>query len=221
MTAQFATVVGLGNPGDRYTATRHNIGFAVVDALRACSGITDPSEVEVAARKYAAAALGGGLAERGWQERSGYLEATVSIGEWSASLVKPMTFMNRSGEPLQRFLAYRKIPIAEVIVVHDEIDIPFGALRSKVDGGEGGHNGLRSISELCGGRGYARVRVGVGKPPPGSPLASRPDGVATWVLGRFTHEEQSYAEELVARAAAAAVLLGRQGLKAAQNTYNR
>jgi len=214
-------VVGLGNPGDRYNGTRHNIGFAVVDALRACSGLSDYAEVEAAARTHAAAAISGGLSERGWSEKTGYLESTTSVGDWSASLVKPVTFMNRSGEPLQRFLSFRKIPLSQVVVVHDEIDIPFGALRIKVDGGEGGHNGLRSISELCGGRGYTRIRVGVGKPPPGSPLSAQPDGVATWVLGRFSHEEQSYAEELVARAAAAVALLGRLGLKAAQNAYNR
>lgn len=221
MSPHSAAVVGLGNPGDRYNSTRHNIGFAVIDALRACSGLSDPAEVEAVARTHAAAAISGSLSAHGWSERTGYLESTASVGDWSANLIKPMTFMNRSGEPLQRFLSFRKIPISQVVVVHDEIDIPFGALRVKVDGGEGGHNGLRSISELCGGRGYTRIRVGVGKPPPGSPLSVQPDGVATWVLGRFSREEQSYAEELVARAAAAVVLLGRLGLKAAQNAYNR
>jgi PTH1 family peptidyl-tRNA hydrolase len=104
--------------------------------------------------------------------------------------------------------------------VHDEIDIPFGALRLKVDGGEGGHNGLRSISELCGGRGYARVRAGVGKPGPTSPLAGQPDGVATWVLGKFTSEERAVAEELVVKAGLAAVLLATKGLRVAQNRFN-
>ncbi len=193
----YSVVVGLGNPGPQYDSTRHNVGFAVVDLLKAVSGIADFGEVNSRALAYVKAALAGSLGHQGWQVRQGYLESTCTIGSWSAHLIKPMTYMNRSGEPLQQFLQYRKIALNQVVVVHDEIDIPFGDLRVKVSGGEGGHNGLRSISEVCGGRGYARVRVGVGKPPPGSPLLQRADGIAQWVLGRFSAEEQPYAEELV------------------------
>ncbi len=220
MSLDFSTVVGLGNPGSRYDSTRHNIGFAVVDALRASNGLREPEDVELECRKNAAAAIAGDLARVGWNTRDDLHESTFSCADWSASLVKPMSFMNRSGEPLQRFLHYKKITISQVIVVHDEIDIPFGSIRIKVDGGEGGHNGLRSISDLCGGRGYTRVRVGVGKPAPGSPLATHPDGVATWVLGKFTSEEQQFAQELVSKAAAAVALLGLKGLRAAQNRFN-
>jgi PTH1 family peptidyl-tRNA hydrolase len=131
-----------------------------------------------------------------------------------------MTYMNRSGEPLQGFLSYKKILINQVIVIHDEIDIPFGGVRVKVDGGEGGHNGLRSISERCGGRGYARLRVGVGKPPPGSHWDGRPDGVAGWVLSKFAADERVIAEELVVRGVLAAIELGTKGLRAAQNRFN-
>ena len=220
MSAGFQTIVGLGNPGARYDATRHNIGFAVVDALRAASIAADGSGVEADCRAHARVAIAGGLAGSGWLERNGYSEGSLRIGDWSGSLIKPQTFMNRSGEPLQIFLSFRKIPIRDVIVVHDEIDLPFGVVRVKCDGGEGGHNGLRSISERCGGRGYVRVRVGVGKPPPGSPLATAPDGVATWVLGRFSQEEQPIAEELVGKACGAVVTLLLHGLKKAQNKYN-
>lgn len=220
MSAGFQTVVGLGNPGARYDSTRHNIGFAVVDALRATVIAPDGSSVEADCRANARAAITGSLAGSGWIERAGYSETSLKVSDWSGSLIKPQTFMNRSGEPLQAFLSFRKIPISQVIVVHDEIDLPFGVVRVKVDGGEGGHNGLRSISERCGGRGYARVRVGVGKPPPGSPLAMAPDGVATWVLGRFSQEEQPFAEELVAKACGAVVALVLAGIKKAQNKYN-
>ncbi len=217
----FSVVVGLGNPGTQYDSTRHNIGFAVVDLLRAISGLADPSDLRGAAQVHARSAISGSLGHSGWHARQGFLESTCTIGGWTAHLIKPMTYMNRSGEPLQHFLHYRKIPLAQVVVVHDEIDIPFGALRVKVDGGEGGHNGLRSISECCGGRGYARVRVGVGKPPAGSPLASRDDGVAQWVLGRFSSEEQPYAEELVVNGARAVFELATKGLRSAQNLCNR
>lgn len=217
----FSVVVGLGNPGLQYDSTRHNIGFAVVDILRAISGLADPSDLPSRAVAHSGSAISGSLGHQGWLVRQGFLESTCSIGGWSAHLIKPMTYMNRSGEPLQQFLHYRKIPLSQVIVVHDEIDIPFGALRVKVDGGEGGHNGLRSISECCGGRGYARVRVGVGKPPGGSPLALRSDGVAQWVLGRFSSEERPYAEELVVNAVRAVFELATKGLRSAQNLCNR
>lgn len=220
MSAGFQTIVGLGNPGARYDSTRHNIGFAVVDALRASSIAADGSGVEAECRSNARGAITGNLGSSGWLERNGYSEGALRVGDWSGSLIKPQTFMNRSGEPLQSVLSFRKIPIGDVIVVHDEIDLPFGVVRVKFDGGEGGHNGLRSISERCGGRGYTRVRVGVGKPPPGSPLSMAPDGVATWVLGRFSQEEQPIAEELVGKACGAVVTLLLSGLKKAQNKYN-
>ena len=221
MSVEYRTVVGLGNPGVKYLGTRHNIGFAVVDALRAAAGADSLDQLHDSLSRHATAASRGGLDRDGWQERDGRLEASVSVVDWSAALIKPQTFMNRSGEPLQSFLAFKKVPIAQVIVVHDEIDLPLGTVRIKVDGGEGGHNGLRSISTVCGGRGYARVRVGIGKPPMGSPLATAEDGVATWVLSRFTSEEQRFVEELVQRSALAVVTLAREGLKAAQNRFNR
>jgi PTH1 family peptidyl-tRNA hydrolase len=219
--AGFLTVVGLGNPGARYSGTRHNIGFAVVDALRAASLPADGSGVAAECRPLARAALAGDLERVGWSEKGALHESSVKVGDWSAALVKPQTYMNRSGEPLASFLSFRKIPISQVIVVHDEIDVPFGTVRIKVDGGEGGHNGLRSISALCGGRGYVRIRVGVGKPPPGSPLLKSEDGIADWVLSRFSQEEQPFAEELVANACAAVVTVALLGVKAAQNKFNR
>jgi PTH1 family peptidyl-tRNA hydrolase len=218
---EFSVVVGLGNPGSQYDATRHNVGFAVVDLLRALSGLSDPGDLRAEAGAHVRAAIGGSIGCQGWVERTGVLESQCSVGKWSGHLIKPMTYMNRSGEPLQQFLHYRKIPLSQVVVVHDEIDIPFGSLRIKVDGGEGGHNGLRSISESCGGRGYARVRVGVGKPPPGSPMALREDGIANWVLSRFSAEEQPFAEDLVINGARAVYELVSKGVRAAQNLCNR
>lgn len=221
MSVEYRTVVGLGNPGSRYAATRHNIGYAAADLLRSVSGASSDDELQSRLTRDAAAALRGDLDRSGWQERDGRLESSASINNWSGTLIKPQTFMNRSGEPLQSFLSFKKIPIDHVIVVHDEIDLPLGAVRIKVDGGEGGHNGLRSISQCCGGRGYVRVRVGIGKPAPGSPLAGTEDGIATWVLSRFSTEEQPFVEELVVRASLAVVAVAREGLRAAQNRFNR
>lgn len=218
---QLQVVVGLGNPGPQYDGTRHNIGFAVVDLLRSCAGLRDAAALEEAARRSAEYAINGSLGSVGWNLRRGYLESSFTLNSsWSAALIKPQTFMNRSGEPLREFLAFRKIPINQVIVVHDEIDLPLGTVRLKVGGGDGGHNGLRSISALCS-NGYVRVRVGVGKPQPGSPLALDPDGVARWVLGRFGTDERALAAAVVAHAAAATVGIAVEGLRVAQNQYHQ
>jgi PTH1 family peptidyl-tRNA hydrolase len=221
VSVEYRTVVGLGNPGSRYAATRHNIGFAVVDLLRAASGARGEDELRARLTSDVRSALNGSLDTRGWHERDERLESSISIDDWSATLVKPQTFMNRSGEPLQGFLAFKKIPLSEVIVVHDEIDLPLGSVRIKVDGGEGGHNGLRSISSCCGGRNYVRIRVGIGKPPPGSPMSQSEDGVAAWVLSRFSSEEGPFVEELAIRSALAVVAVAKEGLRAAQNRFNR
>jgi PTH1 family peptidyl-tRNA hydrolase len=221
MSGEFSLVVGLGNPGSRYTSTRHNIGFAVVDALRFCSGVSDLGDLRGVALSKAADALAGRYDREGWFDKGDYLESSVVVGGWKPSLLKPQTFMNRSGEPTRGYLQFKKTPLSHIIVVHDEIDLPFGTVRLKFDGGEGGHNGLRSISDCCGGRGYTRVRVGVGKPAAGSPLAGAADGVATWVLSRFTAEELPHAEDLVARAAEAVVSLGLKGFRLTQDRYHR
>lgn len=221
VAAEYRAVVGLGNPGSRYAATRHNIGFIVTDLLRAASGATGEDDLDARLVAHVKAAVRSDLDRSGWTQRDERLEAQLSVGDWSATLIKPQTFMNLSGEPLRDFLSFKKIPLSQVIVVHDEIDLPLGAVRVKVDGGEGGHNGLRSISAVCGGRGYARVRVGIGKPAPGSPLAQAEDGVATWVLSRFAPEEAPFVEELVIKSAKAVVSLAREGLRAAQNRFNR
>jgi PTH1 family peptidyl-tRNA hydrolase len=173
------------------------------------------------ARNVADRAISGSLDRTGWNDKGDFLESSATLAGWNAVLIKPQTFMNRSGEPLRSYLSFKKIPITKVIVVHDEIDLPVGSLRVKVGGGEGGHNGLRSISTCCGGKDYARVRAGVGKPAPGSPLALAPDGVATWVLSRFANDEATVVHHLVGQAAAAVVSLATQGLEKAQRTYNR
>ncbi len=234
----YQLVVGLGNPGNPYNGTRHNIGFAVVDLLRstveslarrsssahsalASCGVTEAlSACSDEAKGLVRSAVTGALDDLAWSSRDGLFESRIECGSWSGHLLKPRTFMNRSGEPLGALMRFRKVPIGDVVVVHDEIDLPFGAVRVKSGGGEGGHNGLRSISELCGGRGYTRIRVGVGKPPPSSEMALRDDGIATWVLKRFTGEELDVAEATVLKGMGALLSVLWEGITKAQNRWN-
>ncbi len=155
-------VVGLGNPGPKYERNRHNIGFRVVDEL---------------ASKHGFPAWKGG---KGGETTSGLV--TTERGREKAVLLKPMEFMNLSGFATQRTMAFHHLELDHVLVVHDELDLDFGIVRLKNGGGHGGHNGLRSIMEQCGGGGFARLRMGIGRDPnkpPGSKDA------ASWVLSDF------------------------------------
>jgi PTH1 family peptidyl-tRNA hydrolase len=181
-------VVGLGNPGPRYAGTRHNAGALVVDVL--------------------AARVGGRL--KAHKSRSDVLEGRLA-GR-SAVLARPRSFMNESGGPVAGLVRFYKIPLDRLVVVHDELDLPFGALRLKHGGGDGGHNGLRSISGTLG-RDYLRVRVGIGRPP------GRQDP-ADYVLRDFSAAERKELDFHLDRAADAVEALISDGLEAAQNRFN-
>lgn len=184
-------IVGLGNPGPQYARTRHNIGQMVVDELasRIGSGLT--------AHKAGAAVATGRL----------------SPGGPRVILAKPATYMNVSGRPTAALAAFYSVDPAAVVVVHDELDIPFDTLKLKIGGGEGGHNGLKSISQTLGTKDYHRVRVGVGRPP------GRMDA-ADYVLKPFTAEEQELLPVHLDRAADAVEKLVTDGLTAAQNSIH-
>jgi len=185
-------VVGLGNPGPEYAATRHNLGFMVVDLLGERAG--------------------------GVQFRSKfqgeYGEARLASGP--LTLLKPLTYMNNSGRSVQAALAFFKIPPSELVVVHDELDLPFGDVRLKQGGGDAGHRGLKSITAQLGTPDYARIRLGIGKPPPGFR-----GGGADFVLEGFRPAEKAELDSLVERAADAVELVAKHGLAAAMNTTNR
>jgi PTH1 family peptidyl-tRNA hydrolase len=134
-------VVGLGNPGPQYAANRHNAGFMVVDVLASRMG------ARFKAHKHRADAV------------EGRLGATRTI------LIKPKTYMNESGGPVAALRNFFDVPIAQVIVVHDELDLEAGVVRVKLGGGDNGHNGLRSVTKSLGSKDYLRVRLGVGRPP--------------------------------------------------------
>ena len=134
-------VVGLGNPGPQYAGNRHNAGFMVVDVLAARMG------GRFKAHKHRADAVEGRL------------------GATRAILIKPKTYMNESGGPVAALRSFFSVPIAQVIVVHDELDLEAGVVRVKFGGGDNGHNGLRSVTKSLGSKDYLRVRLGVGRPP--------------------------------------------------------
>ncbi|MDS1272110.1 aminoacyl-tRNA hydrolase [Lipingzhangella sp. LS1_29] len=182
-------VVGLGNPGPRYARNRHNVGFMVVDLL---------------AQR---------LGERWKPSRSRAELVTSRLAGTPVVLVKPRTYMNRSGAAVGPLCSYYGIPAQRVLVVHDELDLDFGVLKLKQGGGNNGHNGLRSVSEAVGGPEFLRVRFGVGRPP------GRTDA-ATYVLQDFDRSERTDLGVHVERAADAVESVLADGLAKAQNTFH-
>jgi peptidyl-tRNA hydrolase, PTH1 family len=182
-------IVGLGNPGSSYSGHRHNVGAMVVDELAV------RTTASLRSHKARAAA------------------AEVRIVAQRAVIAQPLTFMNESGGPVARLLSFYKIPVENLIVIHDELDIPFAEVRLKLGGGEGGHNGLRSITKSVGTRDYLRVRVGIGRPP------GRMDP-ADYVLHDFSGAERSEVPLLISDAADAVERLVSEGLGAAQQEWH-
>jgi len=200
-------IVGLGNPGPSYSGHRHNVGAMVVDELAARTSVNLRSHKAraVAAEVRLGAPPGGPQAGS-----SGVRTAEASI---RAILAKPMSFMNESGGPVAGLLSFYKVPVENLIVIHDELDIAFTEVRLKLGGGEGGHNGLRSITKSVGTRDYLRVRVGIGRPP------GRMDP-ADYVLHDFSSTERSEVPLLISDAADAVERLVAQGLVAAQQEWH-
>jgi peptidyl-tRNA hydrolase, PTH1 family len=178
-------VAGLGNPGAQYRKNRHNAGFEVVDRLIA---------------RWNAPAL---------KEKFSALTGKASFRGEDVVLIEPMTYMNLSGEPLQKAMAFYKVALSDVIVVHDELDLPWRDVRVKTGGGHAGHNGLRSIIQHCGGPDFVRVRVGIGKPPRGT--------TESWVLGDFDAMESAELPGVLEAAALSVEAVLEHGAAAAMN----
>lgn len=185
--AEPVLIVGLGNPGPQYAKTRHNIGFMVADVL--------------AARIGAAFTV---------HKKSGAEVVTGHLGGRPVVLAKPRTYMNESGRQVGPLARFYSVPPADVVVVHDELDIDFGKIKLKLGGGEGGHNGLRSVANSLGTKDFHRVRIGIGRPP------GRKDPAA-FVLEPFNSTERAEVPLICELAADAAELLIRVGLEPAQN----
>lgn len=188
-------VVGLGNPGREHEGDRHNVGFRVVDSMRAAEG---------------------------WPAFRERFKAVVSRGELrgetarvDVSLLKPQTYMNLSGESVQPAAAFSKVPPERIVVVHDELDLPWREVRLKVGGGHAGHNGLRSIIQSLGTPDFIRVRVGIGKPPAGFH-----GGGAGWVLSAFDPIERAELPDVLRSAEGAVRQVCEHGAAAAMKAIN-
>jgi peptidyl-tRNA hydrolase, PTH1 family len=182
-------IVGLGNPGPEYAGNRHNCGFMVADLL--------------------AGRIGAGFK----RDRSRARVATGQLAGSPVTLAKPQSFMNLSGGPVASLRAFYKVPVDRIVVIHDELDIPFGAIRLKQGGGDNGHNGLRSVTAALGTRDYLRVRVGIGRPP------GRMDP-ADFVLHDFSAAERKALPDILERSADAIEAVLQRGLAAAQNEFH-
>jgi peptidyl-tRNA hydrolase, PTH1 family len=181
-------VVGLGNPGNKYHGTRHNVGFAVIDSLAAAPGV-------------------GRFLERFQAE----------IAEWQVDdqkvlLVKPETFMNLSGRPVRQVVDFYQLPLEDLLVVGDDVNLPLGKLRFRSKGSAGGHNGLRDIQSHLGTNEYSRLRIGVDAP--------GQEDMIDHVLSRFKPGERPVIEEAVATAAQAVEVWIREGIQVCMNRYN-
>lgn len=184
-------MVGLGNPGPQYAATRHNVGFMVVDELASVHHIH--------------------------MERNSRFDSAVGRGAVEGIkvvLAKPRSYMNLSGIPARRIAAFYKITIKDMLVIHDDVDLGYGRIKIKEKGGHGGHNGLKSFFDAFGSGDFIRLRVGVGRP------GNRED-MTGHVLGRFTPDEQAGLDDLINRCREAAESILRLGAKESMNVFNR
>src|ERR1700753_3635030 len=182
-------IAGLGNPGPEYAGNRHNAGYTVVDLLAERMG------------------------SRFKATRTRNEGADGRLAGFPVTLAKPRTFMNTSGGPVAALASFYKVPPERVLIVHDELDIPFGTVRLKLGGGDNGHNGLRSITKSLGTNAYNRVRIGIGRPP------GRMDAAA-FVLRDFSTTERKELPLLIDRGADAVEMLLSKGMAATQNTFH-
>lgn len=203
-------VVGLGNPGPRYVGSPHNVGFRVVDHLADRHGVTAFGAARAESPSSAIAAEGpAGV----WSERFGARLCLAALDERELVLLEPLTFMNRSGESVRKAMAFFQIEQDQALVVHDELDLPLGALKLKRGGGEAGHNGLKSVSAELGTRDYARLRVGVGRPAVGE--------VVDYLLAPLPTDASAQLGERLDAAEAAIGLWAKHGIEHAMNLVNR
>lgn len=189
MTPDTYLLIGLGNPGREYRNTRHNVGFMLIDRLIVR------------------------LNAQGLKVQSKAIVTTATHEGRKLILAKPQTYMNLSGQSAQSLLNFYKLPIENMLVAHDDLDIPFGTIRIRPKGGPGGQGGMASTIQQLGTKDFARLRIGIGRPP------GRMDPAA-FVLQDFSREEMKLLSEIIDRAADAALTFVTDGLNKAMNKYN-
>jgi len=182
-------LIGLGNPGREYLDTRHNVGFMLIDRLIVR------------------------LNARGLKVQSKAVVTNAMYEDRKLILAKPQTYMNLSGQSAQGLLSFYKLPVENMLIAHDDLDIPFGTIRIRPKGGPGGQGGMASTIEQLGTKDFPRLRIGIGRPP------GRMDPAA-YVLQNFSREEMKVLSEIVDRAADAALTFVLEGLNKAMNKYN-
>lgn len=183
-------IVGLGNPGGEYKLTRHNIGFMAVDYLM--QGLGNPPI-------------------------KNQFKAEIAQTKWNDHQIifcKPQTYMNLSGESVQPLMGFYKVPLEHLIVIHDDIDQPYGHIRIHKNRGHGGHNGIKSITNLMGTMDYTRLKLGVGRP------ENPQHNVADYVLGKFTKEEQATLPDFLNKTGDALEAIIRDGVQKASTKFN-
>ena len=184
-------IAGLGNPGPGYAHNRHNVGFEVVGVLA------------------------GRLRADSWRDKFHGQYTRCRVRDEDVLLLRPQTYMNESGRSVQAALSFFRVPVQDLIVVHDELDLPFGTLRLKLGGGHAGHNGLRSIMQSIGDSSFTRLRFGIGKPPRG--FAGE---MADFVLSDFAADQRAELPAIVDKAADSLETILRRGLAAATKALN-
>ncbi|MDD2390842.1 MAG: aminoacyl-tRNA hydrolase [Desulfobacterales bacterium] len=187
---QVLLIAGLGNPGEQYINTRHNAGFMILEHL---SGIFS---ISMNRHRYESLYGHGFAADR------------------KVVFVKPMSFMNNSGQPILCIARRYKIPCPDIIIIHDDIDLPIGTIKIKVKGGHGGHNGLKSIAEALQCDRFVRVRIGIGRGAPGR-------NVTDHVLGNFDSEEMTVMDQIIPTACNAIRMILNKGINEAMNKFNQ
>ncbi len=202
-------IVGLGNPGDRYSHTRHNAGFWVLEVLK--KRLLPESSWKTVS----------------WKTKGGSAFLRSRVGQDDVVLVRPERYMNLSGEAAQPILTFFKVEPSEIIVIHDDLDVDPGGVRVKFGGGDGGHRGIADLVRALGTPGFFRVRVGIGRPIGAEPQAARPSGflepgvMTGWVLGVPRGAELEAFEKAIVRGADAAESLVSRGLEVTQREFNR
>lgn len=182
-------IAGLGNPGREYAQTKHNVGFLMVDALAAHLGVTE------------------------WREKFDALIAQTRIGSEKVLLVKPQTYMNESGRAIAPLMKFYKLSAEDLLVAHDDMDIPAGVIRIRKKGSSGGHNGIKSILALLGDEHFARIRIGIGRPLPGW-------SVVNHVLAPFAQEDAPKISAAIQYLIPAVECIVKEDIDKAMNLYN-